>query len=203
MNYYENGKLVKKMDHDAFNRKSVTWYSENEIKEKKYIYFKNGKISYIYHFNNAGNVSNIYRKDSDGKIIDRSTYYSNGQIKEKRNYYSNRSEVTGWNEDGVKTSYRIYFKDGSKITRSYDKSSQLLNLKSYDKSGKLIQQTNYSYKKGNRAVQTKYIYGKLDQKLIFYPDTGTVKTRYSYNNGKLRTITRYDKNRNTTKVERF
>lgn len=178
--YDESGNLIKSSSYDA-DRK-FTGYS-------------------VYGYNESGKRIKISKYDGSGTL----TGYT--EIKRNGDYILSETVYDG---DGNKTEYTEYLENTSDYAtysrkKRYEKyeNGKLAELKEYNEDGKMTKRTSYDGK-GNKKLYEEYV--TLKVKHNGYEGTSTdIKTRETYNDGKLehRTEYEYDENGNRTKISEY
>lgn len=178
--YDESGNLIKSSSYDA-DRK-LTGYS-------------------VYGYNESGKRIKISKYDGSGTL----TGYT--EIKRNGDYILSETVYDG---DGNKTEYTEYLENTSDYTKysrkkRYEKyeNGKLAELKEYNEDGKMTKRTSYDGE-GNKKLYEEYV--TLKVKHNGYEGTSTdIKTRETYNDGKLehRTEYEYDENGNRIKTSEY
>lgn len=178
--YDESGNLIKSSSYDA-DRK-FTGYS-------------------VYGYNESGKRIKISKYDGSGTL----TGYT--EIKRNGDYILSETVYDG---DGNKTEYTEYLENTSDYAtysrkKRYEKyeNGKLAELKEYNEDGRMTKRTSYDGE-GNKKLYEEYV--ALKVKHNGYEGISTnIKTRETYNDGKLehRTEYEYDENGNRTKISEY
>lgn len=232
--YDENGYILKDTRYNANGVKTgYTEYFENTTYINKYAgqrrsesYDSDGNLSSVYEYNKNGKTtkSENYRNgklwsaeeneyDESGKRIKISKYDGSGtltgytEIKRDGKYVLSE---TVYDADGNKTEYTEYLENTSDYNtysrkKRYEKyeNGKLAELTEYNEKGERAKRISYDGE-GNKTEYTEYI--TLKVKHNGYEGTSTdIKTRETYNDGKLehRTEYEYDENGNRTKISEY
>lgn len=232
--YAENGYILKDTRYNANGVKTgYTEYFENTTYINKYAgqrrsesYDSDGNLSSVYEYNKNGKTtkSENYRNgklwsaeeneyDESGKRIKISKYDGSGtltgytEIKRDGKYVLSE---TVYDADGNKTEYTEYLENTSDYNtysrkKRYEKyeNGKLAELTEYNEKGERAKRISYDGE-GNKTEYTEYI--TLKVKHNGYEGTSTdIKTRETYNDGKLehRTEYEYDENGNRTKISEY
>lgn len=178
--YDESGNLIKSSSYDA-DRK-FTGYS-------------------VYGYNESGKRIKISKYDGSGTL----TGYT--EIKRNGDYILSETVYDG---DGNKTEYTEYLENTSDYAtysrkKRYEKyeNGKLAELKEYNEDGRMTKRTSYDGE-GNKKLYEEYV--ALKVKHNGYEGISTnIKTRETYNDGKLehRTEYEYDENGNRIKTSEY
>lgn len=178
--YDESGNLIKSSSYDA-DRK-FTGYS-------------------VYGYNESGKRIKISKYDGSGTL----TGYT--EIKRNGDYILSETVYDG---DGNKTEYTEYLENTSDYNtysrkKRYEKyeNGKLAELKEYNEDGRMTKRTSYDGE-GNKKLYEEYV--ALKVKHNGYEGISTnIKTRETYNDGKLehRTEYEFDENGNRTKISEY
>lgn len=178
--YDESGNLIKSSSYDA-DRK-FTGYS-------------------VYGYNESGKRIKISKYDGSGTL----TGYT--EIKRNGDYILSETVYDGY---GNKTEYTEYLENTSDYTKysrtkRYEKyeNGKLAELKEYNEDGRMTKRTSYDGE-GNKKLYEEYVTLKVKHN-GYEGISAVIKTRETYNDGKLehRTEYEYDENGNRTKISEY
>ncbi len=178
--YDENGNLIKSSSYDA-DRK-FTSYS-------------------VYGYNESGKRIKISEYDGDDKL----TGYT--EIKRDGKYVLSE---TVYDADGNKTEYTEYLENTPDYntysrTKRYEKyeNGKLAELREYNEDGRMTKLISYDGE-GNKKLYEEYVTLKVKHN-GYEGISAVIKTRETYNDGKLehRTEYEYDENGNRTKISEY